>query len=488
MLSWHTADLSAAPTTLQRGTASIDFVRYSPDGAHLVAGSKDARVTLFAVRRGRLSAPRQLHTDFTSFANAASFSPDGQQLAVGSADGKIDLIDTDDWIMSRSITNSAQMTSLSYDPTGSLLTAASADGIVRVFPVHGAVMSDLGGPVFGISVSESGTRIAAASTSATGEVSIWSIDEDHVPRFAQVGALALPAPFDTPDGTVALSRDDRLVAAGNANGRLLLDEVTPRGATAPHPVLLDSGATTIESIAFNPTGTMLATGADDGRVRLWDVRDPAHPNELPPLTTGGEVASVAFSPDGRFVAGASVDHKVHLWSLSASGGRPVAELGGFANYAWSVAFSPGSTIIAGGGADNTIRLWDIRDPAHPKLLGSPFTGPTHYVFSLSFSPDGRTLAAAGGDGSVWTWSIANPAHPVVDTTLRAADPGGGTYTTAFTPDGRYLAAAGTSGSVTFWNTSVDAAIRTVCKLRGTPITRNEWRTDVPGVPYRDPCS
>ena len=487
VLSWRTADLAAAPTTLQQGTSAIDFVQYSPDGTHLVLGSKDAHVTLFTVLHGDLKSPRPLKTDFTSWANAASFSPDGAQLALGSADGKVDLVDTDDWIVSRSITNSSQVTALTYDPTGSLLAAASADGTVRVLPVHGAVMSDLGGPVFGISLSGSGTRIAASSTSSSGEVSIWSIDEHHIPRFAHLGTLDLPASFGTPDGTVALSRDDRLIAAGNADGGVLLDTVAPDGVTAPRPVLLDSGTTTIESIAFDRAGTVLATGADDGQVRLWDVRDPAHPRELPPLATGGEVANVAFSPDGRFVAGASVDHKVHLWSVSTSGARPVAELGGFANYAWSVAFSPDSKTLAGGGADNSIHLWDIHDPSHPRPLGHPFTGPTHYVFSLAFSPDGKTLAAAGGDGSVWTWSIANPAHPVVDTTLRAADPGGGTYTAAFTPDGRYLAAAGTSGSVTFWNTSVAAAIRTVCKLRGTPITRGEWRTNVPGVPYRDPC-
>ncbi|HEY8302681.1 MAG TPA: helix-turn-helix domain-containing protein [Jatrophihabitans sp.] len=487
LVSWRTAHLDATPTIRQQSASAINFLHYSPDGAHLVVGSKDAKVDVFTVAHGALQAGRPLKTDFTSWANAASFSPDGRQLAVGSADGKIDILDARTMTMSRSITNSSQVTALSYDPTGSLLTAASADGIVRVFPVLGATMSGLGGPVFAIGMSGSGTRIAAGSTSTTGAVSIWSIDQHRVPRFVRTGTVGLPAAFGTPDGTVALSRDDRLVATSNRAGQVLLDRLSPEGVPAPRPVVLDSGTSTIESVAINPAGTMLAAGSDDDRVRLWDIHDPTHPRALPPLPTGGEIANVAFSPDGRFVAGASVDHKVHLWAVNASAARPVAELGGFSNYAWSVAFSPDSKTLAGGGADNSVRLWNISDPAHPRLLGRPFSGPTHYVFSLAFSPDGKTLAGAGGDGSVWTWSIADPAHPVVDTTLRAADPGGGTYTAAFTPDGRFLAAAGSSGDVTFWNTSVKAAMHTVCSLRGTPITRAEWRTNVPGVPYRDPC-
>ena len=80
-------------------------------------------------------------------------------------------------------------------------------------------------------------------------------------------------------------------------------------------------------MAFSPDAHTLASGSDDGTVRLWDVADPAHPQPLGQPRTGSSagVDSVAFSPDGH--------------------------------------------TLASGNYDGTVRLWDVADPAHPRPLG-----------------------------------------------------------------------------------------------------------------------
>lgn len=151
---------------------------------------------------------------------------------------------------------------------------------------------------------------------------------------------------------------------------------------------------TVISVTFNPTGTLIASASDDNTVRLWNTQGKL----LQTFTDhDAEVRSISFHPDKPLLASASHDRTIKLWSLE---GKLLQTLVGHQHKVRDISFSPDGKRLASASADGSVILWS-EDGQRLQTLD----GHRGWVESVSFSPDGQLLASGGTDKTIKLWHL-----------------------------------------------------------------------------------
>jgi WD40 repeat protein len=208
----------------------------------------------------------------------------------------------------------------------------------------------------------------------------------------------------------------------------------------------------IRSVAFSPSGELLAAGYDDHTVGLWRVSDYSQVRTLKGHTSS--VRSVMFAPSGGLMASGSEDETVRLWNVADGESRRRLRLPGCP--VESIAFSPDGRLLAAGGWGGAITICAIQGDV-VSLLD---TLPCPFVHALCFSPDGQLVAAGCYDGAVYLWRTSDhqPAGQLSGFSSFI-------YSVAFSPDSAHLAASSQT-SVRVWRLSDQKPIETLQGHRG----------------------
>ena len=345
ILLWDVATRS--PVTLSRHVAWVQSVAFSPDGKRLASGSADGTVRLWDVATGS-SSSLEGHTGEVA---SVSFSPDGATLASGSENSVL-LWDVGTGNTSSLEEHTASVRSVAFSPDGRTLASGSEDKTVKLWDLdtgkNTATLYDHFDVVSSVAFSPSGALLASGSEDQT--VRIWD------PAGANLITLYWTS---VPALSVAVS-DDTTLAVGLNNGFIKVWDAKRKGNG-----LRGSGGA-VHSVAISPGGSILASGSEDGIVRLWDLT-----KDSSAIFSGhsAPVRSVAFSPDGTALASGSHDGRVKLWDVPRK--EIIATLARHVREVNSVAFSPDGTSLACGLQDGGILLLDTRLHLHPGIPAKP---------------------------------------------------------------------------------------------------------------------
>ena len=118
----------------------------------------------------------------------------------------------------------------------------------------------------------------------------------------------------------------------------------------------------VHSMAFSPNGSVIATGENNGAVRIWQLPTGV-PLPVDSKAHSGPVTGLAFSPDGRLLAtGAIFDPEAKVWDTRS--GELVTTL------RWTdedettsgpvpIAFSSDGRLLAVGAEEGVLAFWSV---------------------------------------------------------------------------------------------------------------------------------
>ncbi len=232
----------------------------------------------------------------------------------------------------------------------------------------------------------------------------WSPGQPASPEFLKVGQR-----FASPDEIfgVTAAPDNASFYTGSAKNAVHVWKIA-----APLPTRNFGHPNHVDAVAFQPNGTLLASGCHDGRdSHLRRCQGGSNPRNHCPshrqchddlhhrLHARRQTACLGQLRSNAQALGCRLRQAVREFKAH----KPKDFEKGHQDGIFSAAISPDGKLLASGsgGLERVIKIWNladgsvIRDLANPNIKGNPPASHPGWVYSLAFTHDGKYLVSAG---------------------------------------------------------------------------------------------
>ncbi|ORX82309.1 WD40 repeat-like protein [Basidiobolus meristosporus CBS 931.73] len=165
---------------------------------------------------------------------------------------------------------------------------------------------------------------------------------------------------------------------------------------------------TVRTVAYSPSGRVVATGSFDGTTGVWE-KDTSGDYECVATLEGheNEVKSIAWSASGSLIATCSRDKSVWIWEAASDDDfECLAVLQEHSQDVKMVKWHPKRELLASASYDDTIRIWEDEDDDW--LCSNTLEGHESTVWALDFDAEGNQLVSVSADMKIKIWKCYTP--------------------------------------------------------------------------------
>lgn len=297
------------------------------------------------------------------------FSPDGTKVAALQSDGRCVISNGGKCVTCGHRTPDLVRcpSALAWSGAGDMLAIAGSDD-TSVFTSDGNSVAVIPGSASAVQFCQDRPLLAVCSLSDF-VVSIYEIKEGSAHKLESF-SIHKSIIYDISwrdAGLIATASGDRCVGIFTVSG----GSQVLRGHVQPVTV-----------VAFSSGNGMLASGGDDGVVRIWK---DGHPGPVLKGHSGG-ITGIVWHPNNHsLVASSSTDGSVKIWD--AISGECQSTLAHHTNGINAVQFHPSGKFLLTGGKDKIFALWSFPDG---EMVQAFSTG--HVVNGFDFDAKGENVA------------------------------------------------------------------------------------------------